>query len=77
MKSGVFALKIRDKPPVGSLGFLGEALQVVEEHPAQHRVVFFVGDPPVHGGCLVALRGVLAHEAHQNLSGAEGFPDPV
>ena len=42
-------LKIRNKVPVCRFGLLGEALQLVQIHPAEHRIVFFTGDPAVKG----------------------------
>ena len=40
-------LKIRNKGRIGSGFFLGKAFQIVQEHPAEDAVVFFLSDGSV------------------------------
>ena len=64
--------KIRDEPGVGGRRLLGKALQIVQIHPAQHGIVFFIRYPPVKGCWNTAHGGVLAHQTDQNFSRGEG-----
>ena len=46
----VYSSKIRDKGRICRFFFLGESFQVVQIHPAEHRVIFLVSHPAVKGG---------------------------
>ena len=70
-------LKIRDEGLAGGFVFLGEALQIIEVHPAEDGIVFLVGDPAVQRGGQAGHGGVLPHEAYQNFPRGKGFTDPI
>ena len=72
-----FVLKIGNEVGIGRVLLLGKALQIVQVHPAEDGIVFFVGDPAVQGGRQARHGGVLPHEAHQNLAGGEMLTDPI
>lgn len=47
--------EIRNEPGIRRLGLLCEAFQLVQIHPAEHRIVFFTGDPAVEWGGQAAM----------------------